>query len=698
MGEIVVGTSTVTAPEGFVLDSLDLNDQAAFTLRSLNLPPPRKRFQWADNPDADGSALVGEQHFDNREITGRIEIGPAIDMAAALALLSSITDKVQEARRNDGGLPLVWTPAGSSLDPITFYVLEAEIDELPIEMSGEDAGWFANSPIVGFHFYCRPFGYGEEVTGPTATSTAPIFSLDIPNVPGDVPAEGRLQLSDNATTGRKFAEVGTSWRYYNASADFYLEGADLSITGTQAASVTDAKAYNSNAYELDSLIAGWQDVCAAASDQPHRGPWRLKVRARNTATDADVQLRILWRVGSEPWSELPPVSVPSFTPGDYAEMDMGLINPVGIAALHMKVQAYSDLATSNTEGIRVDYIHTVPAERYFTCRGAAVTSGGAAVVGYDDFDHGSDGDTLNGTTAAGGGTWSGAGDADSWLLAPSAQDAYVSRQPSASDASINTGRYSVLGSSRGNQTVTVPVECLNDGNGTNDETRCGALLRYADTDNWLMAVARVKKTSSGRSKYLSVIKRVAGTVTTIAEISASKTKLDTTSSRITGIIECGVDTSGNVTVRTGGSDASEATSLDLQVTDTALATAGALGTGKPGIYGATTAGSRKGLQIVYDFLASSTIATTEDIWVVPIAGKGEFTHEDAHAIDAFTTPSAIQPRGARVFIDPEGEIGRTTRLVVKARPTDIVTQADTKASPSTTASIFYTPRYAVAPR
>jgi hypothetical protein len=47
-----------------------------------------------------------------------------------------------------------------------------------------------------------------EFSRATATASAPVTTLEVPNVTGDVPALGRLIVTDTATQSRRFVEWG----------------------------------------------------------------------------------------------------------------------------------------------------------------------------------------------------------------------------------------------------------------------------------------------------------------------------------------------------------------------------------------------------------------------------------------------------------------------------------------------------------
>lgn len=167
----------MSAAESIVLDTLDLNDSTNYGLESVEFPPPPRLTEWVRSADSDGSLLAREPPAENREITARIWIAQQASMDLALAKVAAITDKLQEAARNPGGIDLVWTPADSTLS-VTFKVLYGEVSDLPVSF---EAGWLGKAPTVGIKLVCSPFGEGAEITDVTddyATNTIANYTLD----------------------------------------------------------------------------------------------------------------------------------------------------------------------------------------------------------------------------------------------------------------------------------------------------------------------------------------------------------------------------------------------------------------------------------------------------------------------------------------------------------------------------------------
>src|SRR5689334_19690240 len=123
--------SAMLQPEGFVLDPdgvvgapVDLGMVGGLLrLSALTLSPPQKQPTWAANGDSDGQQLVRVPYYANREGTMQVRVH-ANTADEAMGAIGILEGKLQEADRlaRDGGLPVLWTPAGASTG-LTMYML-----------------------------------------------------------------------------------------------------------------------------------------------------------------------------------------------------------------------------------------------------------------------------------------------------------------------------------------------------------------------------------------------------------------------------------------------------------------------------------------------------------------------------------------------------------------------------------------------
>jgi hypothetical protein len=152
----------MAVPERITLDGIELNDGSPWTILEdpgFEFRPAPKKLNWVTSPLSDGAVLSGdEDHYENAEMVFAINCQPQASKDAALSKGHELTQKLQEARRSGGNLPLVWTPSESS-GSWTFYVEEAEWEDLGLSKQG---GWFDSAPSFTVRLTLRPFLYGAE--------------------------------------------------------------------------------------------------------------------------------------------------------------------------------------------------------------------------------------------------------------------------------------------------------------------------------------------------------------------------------------------------------------------------------------------------------------------------------------------------------------------------------------------------------
>ncbi|GAC1406348.1 MAG: hypothetical protein NVSMB60_26180 [Mycobacterium sp.] len=664
MPVVVAPPSVGTQNEGFVLGGLDLNSGPApagnYTLEEAVFTPPQKRMEWAQGADGDGSLLVRTPLFDNRTITARVRIEPQPTMDGALALVGSIVDKLQEAEQNPGGLTLVWTPAQGSKS-ITFYVLSGEVKDMPISVTGDIAGWFVKAPVVTLVLICKPFGYGAEVAGPSASSTTPIVTLAVPNVPGDVPAEGRLVVTDAAAQSRRFVEWGLEQRYSDATQALLIDSADLVTTGFAGTQTTLAGAYRRAGATSDVVQASVYGVTALAGtgNLGHVGTFRVRARV-NTAGGLD-SFRITYQDGdgalrSNPWA-LPPAQ-------GFAEVDLGVVTITPAASGTQKWSARIE-ATPNVGGnvMSVDYLVLIPvAEGYGKARAGTNAAKGSTVAA-DPFNAAGTA-ALGTTTAPSGGAWATSGSATDFAY----NGSNLLQRSTINDAAP---RFGIIGTAVTDTSAQVYI--------SSSLQHSGVVCRWIDISNYVVAEMSQARIGSQNYTVLQVSQVVAGVKTTIGQNFANL---------VAGTMV--------LSVYAGGSFVATFAGVTASGSSTTLASGGALASGKAGIYDFNATGSAV-TRTFQSFIAS----TLPPEPIVAYASRTvEFRPDSTVRPDSTGTYYGSVPvyRGSRFLIPQAGTANRTARILVKADRNDVDTSPSTTPGDNLTVQAFYTPRYSVIPR
>jgi hypothetical protein len=207
------------------------------------------------------------------------------------------------------------------------------------------------------------------------------------------------------------------------------------------------------------------------------------------------------------------------------------------------------------------------------------------------------------------------------------------------------------------------------------------IARYTDANNWLMA--QVRASALGTGNYVEIKKRVAGTVTSLGTFTPS------------GGIAAGVWSTLALTVDTAGRwTVTQDTNVIGTGIDTALATGGALASGKSGFYDANT--TTTVVTRSYRNFSACIPVINNTLY----SGRAlEFRHDGVIQQDSTGTYYGPVPtyRGSRFLIPPAGDANRTSRVVVKAHRNNIEYADAENVTDGLSASVTYTPRYLVVP-
>jgi hypothetical protein len=696
---IVVSPAAATAFESLVFNGTELNDDTSYYVEDFQCPPPPKKQEWIAAVDSDSSQLLRRPYVDKRQVTIRLRQVQQASKDACLAAIGTIIDKIQEAelKAETGGVPLVWTPANSSKS-FTFNVLSGELTDLPISNSNEpEIGWFFNFPAITFRLDCEGPAYGSWVTGAaTVTNSNPIQTVTLSNIPGDLPAELIVHVTDAASQARRHVEVGLESRYLaeetaangGSAPALEIDSASLVTSGFAGASTTRSGSFNANVIRA-TLLGAPVGVCGTGT-QPHVGNFRVKARIYGvTAAPADTNIRLAWQAGDGPFSAND-WAQPVVTLG-WAEVELGLISippaQLGSQKWSGRIESYTG-SVPGTDTVDVDYLELIPTELYGKGR-ATYTYTGGATVAYDEFTGTTAGNPLNGRTAPAGGAWATSGAATDFAFAdaPLATDETVSR---ATFSEASTGRLAIIGST--NRTDTeVGVRAYATGwhqLTTGSGVSAGAIARYTNASNQLQAVVSAYTGGIINLNKLLIQQTLGGSLTTLASTVYTPPDAAWITVRLV------VYASGRVLAWV--LDANGAISAFCQGASADLATGGTLATGLQGFMDANP-GSLHSTRYYDSFYVATPAAEP----IVVYSGKeAQFRYDLAQRQDSTGTYYGNVPsyRGAHLYAPQSGSAGRSTRILAKARRNDVDVAADDHVTDSTTLTADYRPRYLAVPR
>lgn len=675
----------MAANEGLTLDTLDLNDATSYVLEALSMPPPKKRPEWVSGGDTDGAILGRDPLYENREVVARIRIVAQSTMDLALAKIAAIGDKLEEAERNQTGVALQWTPADATLTTGTFRCLSGEITDLPVQVDGDGAGWFVKSPIITVTMTCDPFMRGAEASaGTTSASTLPLVTLELTGVAGDVPAEGRLVVTDAASQSRRLIRWGVESRFYPTSSPpgLILDSDSLVTSGFSGVGTTRAGAYDPGA-------AGNSTVRATVSTQvsavcgtgvlTHVGTFH--VFARMWFTGDTTLTRLSWQDGDGPLRSN--TWVAPQTTAAWVDVDLGIITTTTAVSGTQKwlgrIDSYDTLSAVNT--LDVDYIYLIPAQEGYGQARASYSYQPGVLLGRDEFNTLASGTVLNARVAPLGGTWTTSGSATDLAAAdaPLATDETIARSTVSDGAFPANARHARLGASNFTD-IEVGVDIRFTA--ANLAIGLGAFARWVDASNFLVFGNLVGADSPGIYMY------VAGSL--VARYDFTSEVAINTWARLrmivfaTGVATASLLDANNSVIETGS------------LASSVIATGGTLATGRPGFLD-TNLGAAACTRYYDNFYMATP--TPEPIAIY--SGRtAEIRSNMAIRSDSTGTYYGDVPayRGSRFYVPPAGTRARKTRIAVMARRNDVVTTTDDQIADSTTIQALLTPRFVNVPR
>jgi hypothetical protein len=652
----------------------------ALKMLKLNADPPAARTNWLTAADSEAAALSRKPLHENRKITATLQVRPLATMDAAFDQVGRLVDQLSAASDSAAGVPVVWAPKGSAR-PVTFTALNGEIPGLQIGLDGLDYMWFRRQPVFTIQLDCLPYWEGVEVSAGSVTASTPLVTLEIPNVPGDVKARGRLVVTDTASQARRHVEWGLEGpSSYNPATSLMVDSDDMVTTGFSGVQAVTTGAYDPNAAGNNSItltpIAGATTALAGTGNLSHVGVFRVKARVQ--AGSLGNLFRLSWKAGDGAMSHNDWVSPVSTT--DWQELDLGTIT---IPAAVLGTQRWTGQvevqgAASSPGTVALDYLVLVPQLGGYGKARAAWSLGAGVLVAQDAFLGTTTGAALATRTAPLGGAWATSGDPTDFVfddnLDSTALDGIETIQRSTSTLEA-TGRFAVLGTT--NYTDS-QLDCRIRTANTNVSAIANFVLRYVDGSNHLQLAL---PTVAG-SNTATLEQTVAGATTVLA--SGTWNRVGGTIYRTRLIAYASGRVIGQVLTDSG------VVILQLDATSSAVATGGALATGKPALWDRCIGG---GSARRYTQIAASNPAAEP---IVVYSGRTmQVRTDDTYRDDASGTYTGIvRPYNGNRFTVPVG----TSRVLVKARRNDLETATDPNVTDSTKIEVFYTPRGLVIPR
>jgi hypothetical protein len=650
----------------------------AYSIRDIAAPTPDVDPRFVTQNQADGDRLEGLRYL-NREITLTINVNAA-SAAALESAMNALTMKWAKLNR-EGGTITVTAPTGTVK---TVYVLTAP----QITPSTDIAYLDANYRQVTASVLCEPFARGAETSYSShAETTLPHVVFTEVDVPGDVPALGRLEITDASANDQAWAVWGLQSRHYSSDVDaaLFYEAEGRTALGTAAiATVTGASGGVSNNAVTegdltDSYVAMLSTQAVGGGNHlEHIGDFRVYARVYRPVTNTGaVAVALEWSTGDfRKFTRNAAVSYAADErEGAFTIADLGTVSlPKALTGSQRWEGRIVAKSTIVGDDLSIDCLWLFPiAEGFGELSAVIQTPSPTSLNARDGFDQSAG--SLSGKILPVGGTWATSG---------AATDFAVSGSSTVTRTATGGERLAVAGTTNFT-TVAVQADVTLASAAGSGTIAGGLIARWTDSNNLVF----VRLGSGGGAVELTVFKRVGGVTENLpGGIYIVPNLSFGTSYRVLLTITAAGDWS--LWLGPAGGTIERVAFGQHSV----LATGGTLATGEPGIYD-------------LDSGAGGTITRTYNnfaVWVPPL-DAAIFASQSAQvrwdgtiredSAGSFYVPVS-KYEGDRLTVPPEGPEARTVRVITKASRNHPDIGIDT-AIDDYTARLHVTPRYLAFP-
>jgi hypothetical protein len=332
----------------------------------------------------------------------------------------------------------------------------------------------------------------------------------------------------------------------------------------------------------------------------------------------------------------------------------------------------------------VDYLMLIPVEAGYGKATADYAHSPGVIVARDSFAGLGSGTGLSGRTPDVGAAWVSAGVATDFVGSTTTETTTTQPRVTRTTAVVEvTPRLAVFGSAMTNQEVAANAYI---GGSFEGEARSqGVVARYVDSSNYLQLQWRMH---TDGSKHVEIVRTLAGVATTLVSVPLTGLSLIRS-------LRLLVFTSGRAV---GTVTTSAGSTTTVETTDSSLATAGALASGKAGLSDQNNAAGL-GSARKYDDVFISTPAA-EPIVLYPgrqLDIRSDSTIRESSDGTQWGRPPSY--RGSRFRVSPAGDRDRVTRTVVLAHRNNLDAGGEwTPLTDSLTLAATFSPRCSIVPR
>lgn len=245
-------------------------------------------------------------------------------------------------------------------DVFTFDILAADGYELPYDI----AYFTGPAATVTMSLTAKPYARWPEVTRTAESETTlPVLTALEDDVPGDVPALGRLLITEPSGQTQKHVIWAIQSQHYDAAATadlFYQAEACTAGLASTAVGPAGASGGGSNTMKDTALATTWRQSFSKIGT--HVGDFRIFARVHVPSANAGtVSVYVKWRAGEGPHNTNPTVEIDPALEDNWLLLDLGTVSFPAVA--HGAQQSVLELQAASTsagDDISWDWIAYVP--------------------------------------------------------------------------------------------------------------------------------------------------------------------------------------------------------------------------------------------------------------------------------------------------------------------------------------------------
>jgi hypothetical protein len=555
---------------------------AGYGVTAFSSPAPAPKLVWGSSIDTDGARRADPSTYENRQVQLTVE---CFDSGSTNVNEDALRGKVAKLHREGGTLK--WSRKDGSVR--VFDILASDGWSTSIDLVYENG-----IAVVSLSFLALPRIRAATVTqADRIETTLPALIATEAALLGDVTGTGALTIDNDASLDWWGVLLGLEQDHDYTFTDstgsgglFYQAESRTALGGSAtAAGPAGASGSGSNVMRNTALFPSYQAILSSQASGggahwTHAGTFRVVARVHApSANVGTVTIAVEYGQGDFRTFTRNDNDARQLGPGLTGAWRLANLGLVTIPRVENGAQRWEAriVARSTAAGddIDIDWLALFPTQQGYAEVQSIIRSATPTVVSArDEFDQAAG--ALTAKVLPVGGTWAGAGDADDFTV-----DAglHVAQRTATGDTSEETGRYALAGTGTfTNTAVTVDyTSTLLATSPVAGQYMGGILARYTDVSNWLWAGIYVDRSPS--DVKIKIRKRVAGTVTDVATLDVFDVfSAHEFTENLTYSMALQVDTTGRASFWINS------TTPVMTVADSALATGGALASGRVGLY------------------------------------------------------------------------------------------------------------------